>query len=86
MSDKFQNWLATYGQEKLATRLNVSPHTVHFWRFKRGWPRVDYIVEIVRLSKGVLTFDDIVKSTMPKGWKFSQRFKDKFVNQKQQTK
>lgn len=60
----FQDWVKKIGgQEKLADKLGCSTHTVKHWVLRRGHPSVKALISIVKLSKGRLTFEDIILST-----------------------
>jgi transcriptional regulator with XRE-family HTH domain len=62
--NKFQKWLADFGgAEVLASRLGVTCHVVNRWRRGEGWPRIAIILKIVKLSRGALTTDDVIKYT-----------------------
>lgn len=66
--DAFQRWVAAYGgAEKVASRLGVHIGTVQCWLYRQGWPKVAKIVQLIELSKGELTFEDIIASTAAPG-------------------
>lgn len=62
----FQNWLENYGgPEKLARKLGVTVYVVNRWKRRAGWPKVENLIEIQKLSKGELTLEQIIESTRP---------------------
>lgn len=64
----FQQWLKEFGgADKLARVLKVSPRVAHRWRRAEGWPKVETMLEIVKLSKGELTLEDVIATTWPVG-------------------
>lgn len=66
MDCSFQNWVSYYGTERLANKLGITVAAVNYWKYRRGWPKVAFIIEILKLSKGKLTFESIVNSTSPR--------------------
>lgn len=62
----FQRWVTDFGGVKpLASKLSVTQATVYRWVNRHGWPKVKTINSIVKLSKGKLTFVDVVVSCAP---------------------
>ncbi len=62
----FQKWLLDYGgASKLASRLNIHHSTVLVWVRREGYPKVETMCAIVKLSKGKLTLESIVESIKP---------------------
>lgn len=77
--NKFQAWLKLYGgADKLAKTLGVSRATAFAWQKQENWPRVKYILDIIGLSKGQLTAEDIILGTGGTG--ASRRFSKKKGN------
>lgn len=67
MESPFHRWVAAYGGvDKLAKELGVTSQVVKYWLRRRGWPKVKNILDIVRLSGGKLTFEDVVNGTKPR--------------------
>ncbi len=59
--NKFEKWAADMGgPRKLSEMLGVTHWAVKFWLKKKGYPQVETIEKIIKLSKGRLTFADIV--------------------------
>lgn len=67
MESSFQIWVDKYGSEQLCADLHITHHTLKNWLMRRGWPKVLFIQEIIRLSKGEMTFEKIIESTKPRG-------------------
>ena len=65
----FQDWVECYGEEKLAKRLGVTKTTVVRWTKRQGWPKVSLLTKIVKLSNGLLTYENIIESTSPRNRK-----------------
>lgn len=64
---KFQKWLVDIGGPNvLASKLGVSNYVVNHWKRGDGWPRISIILEIVRMSKGKLSIEDVIDCTYPK--------------------
>lgn len=63
---EFQSWIDDSGGiHKVAKKLGTTRTAVWGWYHRRGWPKVDTIVKILKLSNGRLTFEKIVDSTKP---------------------
>jgi hypothetical protein len=52
------------GCTKLAARLDLGEQAVRVWLRGHGAPRAKEISEMIKLSKGELTFDDIYKESI----------------------
>ena len=62
-----QTWVRDFGGVgKVADKLGVTDVAVRNWVKRRGWPKVDIILKLIKLSKGELTFDNIVASSRPR--------------------
>ncbi len=71
MSKAFQEWVVDFGgSKKVAEKLKVSVDSIKHWKARKGSPKVGTIVELVKLSKGALTYESIIESTYPQ---FSKR-------------
>lgn len=58
---RFSKWVEEFGGPvKLAYTLGVSDFAVRHWLNGLGTPKVTNIQELIKLSKGKLTFEDIV--------------------------
>lgn len=67
MDSPFHRWVSAHGgAEKLAKELGVTAHAVRWWLRRQGWPNVKVMIEIVRLSKGKLSFNDIIAACKPR--------------------
>lgn len=66
MENSFQTWVDGYGPEKLCRELRITHYTLKNWCLRRGWPKVLFILEIIRLSHGEMTFEKIIESTRPR--------------------
>ena len=55
------------GATLLAKKLKVSLRTVNHWTNREGYPKVDTMRELIRLSDGVLTYQIIIDCCAPKG-------------------
>ncbi len=67
MTSVFQAWVEAYGNYELAAKLKISPRTVNHWVNCDAYPKVDTMRELVKLSKGELTYEIIIDSCQPKG-------------------
>ena len=56
----FLLWIDEVGASKLAQKLGIHPSCVTHWKQGKHRPRVHHMKEIVRLSKGALTYEDIM--------------------------
>lgn len=64
---KFKTWINKFGgADRLAVKLNMSSFAVRHWLYRHGSPRIAVIRELVKLSKGELTADDIIEATQKK--------------------
>lgn len=60
----FNAWVKSIGGARvLASKLDVTDHAVRVWLRGEGSPHADKINDIIRLSKGVLTFEQIFKES-----------------------
>lgn len=65
--DDFQTWVASYGTTaELAAKLQVSVRTINHWVNREGYPKVDTMRELIKLSKGVLSYEVIIDSCQPR--------------------
>lgn len=61
----FNQWVEKFGGARaLAPKLNVTDHAVRVWLRGEGSPQAETINEIIRLSKGELTFEQIFKESI----------------------
>lgn len=63
ISGKMRGWIQNFGELQLALALGVTAGAVNHWLTSRSRPDVKRIHEIIRLSDGALTFDDIYTPT-----------------------
>jgi DNA-binding phage protein len=62
---KLQTWIEENGGVVvIAQKLNVKQRTIYYWIHRKVHPRVEMILKIVKLSRGALTIEDVVRSTM----------------------
>lgn len=60
----FKEWVEHFGGARaLAEKLNVTDHAVRHWLRGEGSPEAETINTIIRLSKGVLTFEQIYRES-----------------------
>lgn len=60
----FTSWVERYGGVNvLAEKLQVTEHTVRVWLRGEGPPKSETIMDIIKISKGELSFQDIFKET-----------------------
>lgn len=65
MKLQFNAWVEEFGGARpLAEKLNVTDHAVRVWLRGEGSPHAETIAEIIKLSKGVLTFEQIFKESV----------------------
>lgn len=58
---KFITWIDDIGIEVLAQKLGIDASAVSHWRRGHCWPQVKHIKRIRELSKGTLTYEDIIE-------------------------
>lgn len=56
----FQIWIDEYGIKNLADKLEINANTVRYWRRGLHVPEAPFMREIKRLSKGKLSYDQII--------------------------
>ena len=57
-----KEWIIKTGPKKAAQLLGVDPATVSYWRTGGVAPRPRYMVKIVKLSGGKVTFEHMVRT------------------------
>jgi hypothetical protein len=57
-----KKWVDLYGIEKLSSELGVTSFAVRHWIKRKGFPRVETILLIAKLSKGKLDANSIIDS------------------------
>jgi len=74
LGKKFDQWIAEFGgDEKLAWKLGITSAAIKHWRRGTTTPSAKNVFEIIKLSKGALSFGDIVTETdVPKKTKTSK--------------
>lgn len=61
----FNAWVKSFGGARaLAPKLGVTDHAVRVWMRGEGSPEAKAINEIIKLSKGLLTFEQIYKESV----------------------
>lgn len=64
---KFQTWVKEQGgPNELAVKLGTSPQRVTHWLNRVATPRPPMLVRLVVMSRGKLTYSEIIKSTSKK--------------------
>ena len=64
MKLQFNTWVEEFGGARLlAKKLEVTDHAVRVWMRGEGSPHAETIDAIIKLSKGVLTFEQIFKES-----------------------
>jgi len=58
---KFIAWIDDIGIEPLAEKLGIDPSAVSHWRRGHCHPQVRHMKKIVELSKGKLTYQEIIE-------------------------
>lgn len=62
----FQKWVRDFGgPDRLAVALGVSSWAVRVWLTRKGYPKVDNMREMIRLSKKQLTYEIIINGAAP---------------------
>lgn len=56
----FSEWIDEIGVDRLASQLGVVRSAVFHWKAGRHHPRTEQMKEIIRLSKGEMSFDLIM--------------------------
>jgi hypothetical protein len=67
--DKFSKWLDDETPLGVSLMLNVSRTCVYNWRYGLRYPRPSVAQQIVSITHGQLTLEDIYKPTRYKVWK-----------------
>ena len=49
----------------VAEKLEVSSYAVKWWYYRRGFPRVVVVLDIVAASRGALTIEEVILSIAP---------------------
>lgn len=62
-----KEWINERGTEKVAQLLNVNQSTVRHWRLGNNIPRPEQMKEIKRLSKGQVTYDEMIETHLKSG-------------------
>lgn len=63
---KLSEWIsANGGRDAVARQLGVTEEAIHYWLRKRITPRVETMQRIVELSKGKVSFEEIIEETKP---------------------
>lgn len=61
---KFRDWITSQGGVvAVAHSLKIGRHTVYAWLDGRASPKALMMQKIVRLSKGAVSYDDIINET-----------------------
>ena len=66
VSSKFRMFIKLYGQRNIAQQIGCSEASVSKWKSGERVPSARRIRELIVLSRGVMTADDIVGVTRPK--------------------
>lgn len=78
----FNEWIDARGVEEVARLLDVSVSTVRHWRVGHVFPQVAQMIQIKKLSRGVIGYDAIIDNPTPGGWgKSSPKNKPKNAKQ-----
>lgn len=59
-SKTFITWIDEVGIQELAEKLGIDPSTISHWRRGHCWPRVEQMRQIRKISKGRITYEDII--------------------------
>jgi hypothetical protein len=62
---RFEQWVNEYGKEELTTELGIDRSTLDHWIARRHEPRIPHIQRLKKLSRGKLTYDDIIDRATP---------------------
>jgi DNA-binding transcriptional regulator YdaS (Cro superfamily) len=57
---KLKEFITIYGPKKLALTLRIDDATVSQWKLAKAFPRPKYLREIVKLSKGQVSYESMV--------------------------
>lgn len=63
---KLTNFIESYGPKKLAVKLGVDPAAISKWKKKKSFPRPKILKTIYSLSKGRVTYKDMVEHFLSK--------------------
>lgn len=64
MSFTFKNWVDKCGgPDKAGKALGVTPWAVRVWLRKEGHPKLSTMLKIVKITKGKLSLEKIMKET-----------------------
>ncbi len=61
-----QAWIKETGVLKVRKELDVDPATVNYWKMGRSLPRPKYLVKINKLSKGRVTYAEMIETYVKK--------------------
>jgi transcriptional regulator with XRE-family HTH domain len=62
---KFEHWVNEYGKEELAKELGIDRSTLDHWIARRHEPRTPQIQRLKKMSRGKLTYEDIIDRATP---------------------
>lgn len=58
---QFVKWLNSQSPTELSKRLGIGVYPIFHWRNGRSLPRPDTMVKLVKLSKGKVSYEAIIK-------------------------
>lgn len=58
---RFRKWIDWYGHNELARAMGVGQRTVSYWAEGQTAPRAKYFIDLIKLSEGKLTLEDIAE-------------------------
>lgn len=63
----FKEWIQVEGPKNLSEKLDVQVTTVRHWRTGHCLPRVDQMMQIKKLTKGKISYEQIIEGVPSKG-------------------
>ena len=61
-----RDWIIETGPKKAAKLLKVEPATISYWKTGRQLPRPKYMVKINQLSKGKVSYKEMIETAARK--------------------
>lgn len=61
----FEEWIDREGVDQIAKRLGINRFSVLHWRAKRCDPRVDHMRRIKRLTRGEISYEQMIDRATP---------------------
>lgn len=73
--DKFSKWLDDETPLGVSLMLNVSRTCVYNWRYGIRYPKPSVAQQIVKITRGAISLEDIYKQSRYRAWKSQAKSK-----------